>query len=170
MSEPVYSTMASKVAAYEDFFNSEETQTLVVIGPGGSGKSAALNRVEKHSELVLHIDDYPHIRAEKGLDDDISGSEPITMSRTIYHLFDTDEDLAQALKRKYGARIVRFERGTEDLDSSPKEYVDFMEAIEFFYVAFRDCKEQKNNSRLEVGEIRKAIQILQKELEETPRL
>ena len=112
---PVYSTMASKVAAYEAFFNSDDTQTLVVIGPGGSGKSAALNRVEKHGELVIHVDLYPHIRAEKGLDDDISGTDPITLSRTVYHLFDTDEDLAQALKRKFGAQIIRFERGTEDL-------------------------------------------------------
>lgn len=165
----VYSTLSEKVAAYEDFFESDETQTLVVIGPGGSGKSLALNRVERHGELVIHADSYPQFREPMGIAEDESGSSPITLSRTVYHLFDTDEDLAELLKRKYGARVIRFERGTEGLEPK-KEYVDFMDAIEMFYVCFRDDREQRRNNRIEVEEIRKSVALLLKELDEVPRV
>lgn len=109
--ERVYSTMAEKVAVYEEFFNSGDI-TLVVVGKGGSGKSAAFNKLTRRGQTLLISSEsdamtFPGIRITDNDDDNVS------MDRIIYHLFDTDDDLAQALKKKYRARIVRFERGTE---------------------------------------------------------
>lgn len=108
----IYSTMADKVAAYEAFFNSADTH-LVVMGVGsyGVGKSAALNRIEKHGSYVLHVDDKAVVVGARGLTEE--DEEPLTLPRVIYHLYHGDVALAEALRDKYGARVLLFARGTE---------------------------------------------------------
>jgi len=157
--EKVCSTMDEKVAAYEEFFKSDDN-VLIVIGSGGSGKSAAFQKITRRGmTLLLSSDSDVCTCSAIGLthtDDDA-----VSRDRMIYHLYPQDEELAQALKKKYNARIVRFQK---------KEYVDFMGAIEMFYVCFRDDREQRTKNRLEVDEIRRSIELLLKELDEAPRL
>jgi hypothetical protein len=91
--------MEEKVGAYESFFNSNDMM-LVVVGKGGSGKSFALSKAMTRGRYIVYEESSPRIEGTDGL---YSGP------RSIYHLFDTDADLAQELKKKYGARVVWFE-------------------------------------------------------------
>lgn len=104
-SQKFYYTLKEKVTAYEDFLKSND-RVLVVIGNGGTGKSIALDNAKKTDELIVFEENYPQIYHTD------EASSP-GLRRVIYHLFEDEEDLAQGLKRKYGARIVRFKRGEE---------------------------------------------------------
>lgn len=113
----IYTTMAEKVAAYTNFFNSADTH-LVVIGVEGGGdgvgKTIALQRVLKHGAYTLLVDDKAVHVGARGLTEE--DEEPLTYPRVIFHLYCGDVALADALAAKYGARVLRFSRGRE---SSP---------------------------------------------------
>ena len=102
----IYSTMADKVAAYAEFFNSTDTHLVVM----DDGKSAALNHIHKHGSYVLHVDNRAIVVGARGFTED--DAEPLTLPRVIYHLHRGDSALAEALRDKYGARILLFARGT----------------------------------------------------------
>ena len=103
MSYPVYSTLEEKVGAYNSFFQSEG-MTLIVIGPGGSGKSYALTQAKVPTNTIVFAEPsaatpVPHFAPnteEHGL-------------RTVYHLLEgSDEVLAKELQKKYEAHVIRF--------------------------------------------------------------
>lgn len=110
---PILSTLTEKVAAYNAFFDSEDTY-LVVIGVGGDGvgKSAALKRVKCRPELVLILGkDEFSISPAVGLTDNTPDAR--CCWRIIFHLNHGDTVLAEALQTKYNARVLRFARGAE---------------------------------------------------------
>jgi hypothetical protein len=102
-SYPMYSTLEEKVGAYNAFFQSN-SRTLIVIGPGGSGKSYALTQAKVPTNTIVFAEPYaavpvPHFALtteEYGL-------------RTVYHLLEgSDEVLVKELQRKYEAHVIRF--------------------------------------------------------------
>jgi predicted HAD superfamily phosphohydrolase len=110
---PILSTMAEKVAAYNAFFDSEDTH-LVVIGVGGDavGKTAALRRIKCHGELVVLLNNTEfRVYPADGLTEDAPDAR--WFSRIIFHLNCGDKALAEALQAKYNARVLRFARGSE---------------------------------------------------------
>jgi hypothetical protein len=96
----VYSTLQEKVKAYEDFFHSEDS-TLLVIGDGGSGKSQALHQANYTCDIILHQESTPTLlHCKNGFPERLC---------VVYHLYESDTELAKELQKKFGARIVRFQ-------------------------------------------------------------
>lgn len=112
---PTFTTLAAKLDALREFFNSSVHDTLVIVGKGGSGKTCAITEAIKqfpHPPLTVYY--------EFGCDPcSIPATVKTEEPKTIHCLFDAAD--LESIVCGYRTRgrdcsrvqIIAFQRGTE---------------------------------------------------------